>query len=52
MIESITIHTFFEAIGISVFGCLIVYPILATIWEISAQRMRRELAARLSKETK
>jgi len=53
MLESITIHTFFEAIGINVVVCLVLYPILATIWDVSAARYRRELAAKVTaKETK
>lgn len=50
--ESITIHTFLEAIGITTVTCLFIYPVAATVWEMSKYRYLKEQAAkRAAKET-
>lgn len=46
MLESITVHTFLEAIGVNVVVALVLYPVMATVWDVSAARYRRERAAR------
>lgn len=46
MPESITIHTFLEAIGVATVGCLFIYPVMATVWDISKERYLKEQAAK------
>ena len=46
MLESITFHTFLEAIGINTIVCLFLYPVMATVWDISKERYIKEKAAK------
>jgi len=49
--ESITIHTFLEAIGITTVTCLLVYPLMATVWDVSKYRyLKAEAAKRAAEE--
>ena len=50
MLESITYHTFLEAIGINVIVCLFLYPVMATVWDVSKARYIKEQAAKAAKE--
>ena len=45
MLESITYHTFLEAIGINVIVALFLSPVAATVWDVSKARYIKERAA-------
>ena len=51
MLESITYHTFLEAIGINVIVALFLYPVAATVWDVSKARYIKERAAAAPKDT-
>ena len=46
MLESITYHTFLEALGLATVTCLFVYPAAATVWDVSKERYLKERAAK------
>ena len=50
MLESIPYHTFLEAIGINVIVALVLYPVAATVWDVSKARYIKERAAAAAKE--
>jgi hypothetical protein len=51
MLESITYHAFLEAIGINVIVALFLYPVAATVWDVSKARAAKQRAASAPKDT-
>ena len=48
--ESITIHTFLEAIGLLTVTTALLVPFYGTIWEVSKWRYLKEAAAKKAAE--